>query len=367
MLPAEDQLRQQTGPYKILEKLGEGGMGLVYLAEQKSPVRRRVAIKVIKLGMDTKEVIGRFETERQALAMMDHPNIAKVFDAGVTATGRPFFVMEYVPGVPLTNYCDRHRITVHGRLELLRPICHAVHHAHQKGIIHRDVKPSNILVMILDGEPFPKVIDFGVAKATNQRLTERTVYTEQGKLIGTPAYMSPEQAEMTGLSVDATTDIYSLGVILYELVSGILPFDPGELQHAGLDGIHRIIREVEPPRPSTQIGLLGEKALQVAARRRTEPALLERRVRGDLDWIVMKALEKDRTRRYPSAARFAEDIQRYLDGDPVEAGPPSVVYRLQRLRLKEEQELYQCLDLRARGIDTQLDAGDALTEEGTGR
>jgi len=306
----------------------------VYLAEQEKPVRRKVALKIIKLGMDTKEVIGRFEAERQALAMMSHPNIAKVFDAGTTQQGRPYFVMEHVPGEPITNYCDRHRLTTKERLELFIPVCQGIHHAHQKAIIHRDVKPSNILVMVQDGKPVPKVIDFGVAKAIEHRLTERTVFTEQGQLIGTPGYMSPEQAEMTGLNVDTTTDVYSLGVLLYELLVGAPPFDPESMREAGLDAIQRMIREVDPPKPSTRISGLGDEATTVAQKRRAEPATLERQLRGELDWIIMRAMEKDRNRRYTSASEFAADVSRMLNHEPVLASPSSTSYRFKKFVLR---------------------------------
>ena len=326
----------QIGPYKILEPLGEGGMGIVYLAEQQQPIRRRVALKVIKLGMDTREVVARFESERQALALMDHPHIAKVFDAGASDDGRPYFVMEYVPGERITDYCDRHRLSNQARLQLFGDVCGAIQHAHQKGLIHRDIKPSNVLVMVQDGRPVPKVIDFGVAKATNQRLSEKTVFTRQGMLIGTPEYMSPEQAEMSGLDVDTTTDIYSLGVLLYELLVGALPFDSAALRQAGYAEIQRIIREEEPVRPSTRLSSLGATASEVAARRRTDLRSLQRQLRGDLDWITLKAMDKDRTRRYASASELAADIQRHLGDDPVVARPPSAAYRLQKLLKKNK-------------------------------
>jgi WD40 repeat protein len=305
-------------------------MGMVYLAEQQKPVRRRVALKVIKLGMDTKEVIARFESERQALALMSHANIARIFDAGSTEEGRPYFAMEYVPGETITEYCDKHRLSIRERLALFIEICRAIHHAHQKAIIHRDVKPSNILVMIEDDRPVPKVIDFGVAKATTQHLTERTVFTEFGELVGTPEYMSPEQLEMTGLDVDTTTDVYSLGVLLYELLVGALPFDPKTLREAGWDGLRRLIREVDPPRPSTRITEAGERAAEVAARRHTEIDTLRKLVHGELDWITMRALEKDRTRRYQSASELAADVERYLTDEPVQASPPSTAYRFRK-------------------------------------
>src|SRR5262245_50337583 len=330
VMPAGEETVPPVGPYRPLQKLGEGGMGEVWLAEQTEPIRRKVALKLIKAGMDTKHFVARFEAERQALALMDHPTIARVFDAGATPRGLPYFVMEYVQGEPITAYCDRQRLTMRERLELLSRICEGVQHAHQKGIIHRDLKPSNVLVAIQGGRPVPKIIDFGVAKATAQRLTERTMYTELGALIGTPEYMSPEQAEMTGLDVDTRTDVYALGVILYELLTGALPFDPKELRAAGFDEIRRRIREVDPPRPSTKVSTLGERATESARRRGTEPAKLVSRLRGDLDWITMKALEKDRTRRYGSPMELAADIARHLGDEPVQARPPSVAYRTRK-------------------------------------
>jgi serine/threonine protein kinase/tetratricopeptide (TPR) repeat protein len=322
---------ERIGPYRILETVGEGGMGVVYLAEQERPVRRRVALKVIRLGMDTKDVVARFEAERQALAMMDHPNIAKVFDAGATDQGRPYFVMEYVPGELITRYCDRHRLPIRERLGLFAQVCQAIHHAHQKAVIHRDVKPSNVLVSIQDNKPVPKIIDFGIAKATSHRLSERTVFTEQGHLIGTPEYMSPEQAEMTGLNVDTRTDVYSLGVMLYELLTGALPFDSMTLRRSGLEGIQKTIRESEPLKPSTQLSRLGEKSTAKAASRRTNIPALRKQLRHELDWITMRAMEKDRTRRYQSASELAADVHRYMIGDPVLAGPPSAIYRFKKL------------------------------------
>jgi serine/threonine protein kinase/tetratricopeptide (TPR) repeat protein len=321
------------GRYKLLQRIGEGGCGVVYMAEQEEPVRRRVALKIIKLGMDTKSVVARFEAERQALALMEHPNIAKVHDAGATETGRPYFVMELVRGVKITDYCDEKNLSTQERLDLFMQVCHAVQHAHQKGIIHRDLKPSNILVNIVDGLPVPKVIDFGIAKATNdQRLTDKTVFTAFEQFIGTPAYMSPEQAEISGVDVDTRSDIYSLGVLLYELLTGKTPFDAKELLQAGLDEMRRTIREKEPARPSTKVSTLGGDDLTTTAKRRgLEAPKLINALRGDLDWIVMKCLEKDRARRYETANGLAMDIQRHLGSEPVVACPPSRLYRFQKL------------------------------------
>jgi serine/threonine protein kinase/tetratricopeptide (TPR) repeat protein len=329
----------RIGRYKLLEQIGEGGCGVVFMAEQEEPVRRRVALKIIKPGMDSKSVIARFEAERQALALMDHPNIAKVFDAGATESGRPFFVMELVRGVKITDYCDRNSLTTEERLKLFIQVCHAVQHAHQKGIIHRDIKPSNILVTnTLEGEPLPVVIDFGVAKATtNQRLTDKTLFTAFEMLIGTPAYMSPEQAALTSVDVDTQSDIYSLGVLLYELLTGFTPFDTGELLKAGLDEIRRVIREQEPARPSTRLSKMTTADLTtVAQHRNAEPPRLVRTITGDLDWIVMKALEKDRSRRYETANGFALDVQRVLANEPISARPPSSLYRFQKIVLRNK-------------------------------
>ncbi len=282
------------GPYHTMGVLGEGGMGIVYLVEQREPVRRRVALKILKSGEAGSTVLARFESESQALALMDHPNIANVYDAGTTSAGRPYFAMEYVPGIPITEYCDRNLLGFRDRLTLFQQVCQGVHHAHQKGIIHRDMKPSNVLVMLQDGKPVPKVIDFGVAKAVNQRLVEKTLFTEIGMLIGTPEYMSPEQADLTGLDVDITTDIYSLGVLLYELLVGALPFDSATLRKAGYAQIQRIIRDGEPPKPSTRFSSMGDAAEEVARHRRSDVRTLTRLLRGDLEWITMKAIEKEK-------------------------------------------------------------------------
>ena len=331
--PVTEKPGDKIGHYKLLQQIGEGGCGVVYMAEQEEPIRRRVALKVIKLGMDTKQVVARFEAERQALALMDHPNIAKVLDAGATDTGRPYFVMELVRGIKITDYCDENHLSTEERLDLFVQICHAIQHAHQKGIIHRDIKPSNILVTVHDGKPLPKIIDFGIAKATTgQPLTDKTVFTAFEQFIGTPAYMSPEQAEMSTLDIDTRSDIYSLGVLLYELLTGKTPFDSRRLLEAGLDEIRRIIREEEPPRPSTRLRTLAaEEQTTTAIRRHTGASQLIQLVRGDLDWIAMKALDKNRTRRYETANALALDIERHLDDEPVEAHAPSQFYRLQKL------------------------------------
>ena len=319
------------GKYKLLEQLGAGGFGVVYMAEQKEPVKRRVALKIIKVGMDTREVVARFEAERQALAIMDHPNIAKVHDGGATDTGRPYFVMELVRGVEITKYCDEKNLSTRERLNLFTQVCHAVQHAHQKGIIHRDLKPSNILVTVNDGVPVPKVIDFGIAKATQLELTEKTVFTRFHQFIGTPAYLSPEQADISSVDIDTRSDIYSLGVLLYELLTGKTPFDGKELLKIGLDEMRRTIREKEPERPSTRVSTLGADELTTTAKRRgVEPPKLANGLRGDLDWIVMKCLEKDRARRYETASGLANDIERHLSNEPVSASPPESWYRFQK-------------------------------------
>jgi len=320
----------EIGNYRLLKQIGEGGFGTVFMAEQRAPVQRKVALKIIKLGMDTRQVIARFEAERQALAMMDHANIAKVLDAGATNTGRPYFVMELVTGDPITTYADERQMTIPQRLHLFIQVCHAVQHAHHKGVIHRDLKPSNVLVSTQDDRPHVKVIDFGIAKATEQRLTDRTLFTELGQFIGTPAYMSPEQAERSGLDVDTRSDVYSLGVLLYELLTGTTPFDTKTLRGANLTEIQRMIREHEPQWPSTRLSTLGNSLPGVAQLRGLEPRKLGTALRGDLDWIIMKALEKDRTRRYETVSGFAMDIERFLNDEPVEATPPSAAYRFRK-------------------------------------
>jgi serine/threonine protein kinase/tetratricopeptide (TPR) repeat protein len=327
------------GPYKLLEPIGEGGFGVVFMAEQQQPLRRKVALKVIKPGMDSRQVVARFEAERQALALMDHPHIARVLDGGATATGRPYFVMELVRGVPITEHCDRHHLSVPERLALFISVCQAVQHAHQKGIIHRDLQPSNVLVTLHDGTPVVKVIDFGVAKAIGQQLTEKTLFTNFLQMVGTPLYMSPEQAEMSGLDVDTRADIYSLGVLLYELLTGTTPFDRERLRAAGFDEIRRIIREEEPAKPSTRVSTVGAAASTASANRQCDPDRLSRLLRGELDWIVMKCLEKDRRRRYDTANGLAQDVRRYLNGEPVEAAPPSAGYKLRKFAVRHRKSL----------------------------
>jgi len=323
----------RIGPYKLLQLIGEGGFGSVFLAEQERPVARKVAFKIIKLGMDTRQVIARFEAERQALALMDHPNIARVLDAGATETGRPYFVMDLVKGDPIAEYCDKNNLGIEERLDLFAQVCLAVQHAHTKGIIHRDIKPSNVLVATVDGRPVAKVIDFGIAKATASKLTEKTLFTEHRQLVGTPEYMSPEQAEGS-LDIDTRTDVYSLGVLLYELLTGTTPFDSRGLRSAAYAEIQRIIREVDPPKPSTRLSQATQTLASVAAKRQTEPRKLNALVRGDLDWIVMKALEKDRARRYETANGLAMDVRRYLSGEAVVAAPPSGAYRVRKFVMR---------------------------------
>ena len=324
------------GRFKLLSLLGEGGFGIVYLAEQKEPVRRKVALKVIKPGMDSKQVIARFETERQALALLNHPNIAQVLESGTTQAGRPYFVMEYVKGRPLNEHCDRKKLNIEERLKLFLQVCEAVQHAHQKGIIHRDIKPSNIMVSIEGEKAIPKIIDFGVAKAISQPLTQRTLFTEQGQLIGTPEYMSPEQAELTNPDIDTRSDIYSLGVLLYELLTGTLPFDRKIFREAAFDEILKTIREQEPPRPSMRLSSLGEEAEKAAQNRRTAVRTLTRRLHHELEWIPLKAMRKEPDRRYRTATEFADDIRHYLNGDALIAGPESVTYRLKKLVVRHK-------------------------------
>ncbi len=330
----------RIGPYKLLEQIGEGGMGSVYVAEQREPISRKVALKIIKPGMDTRVVVARFEAERQALALMDHPNIAKVFDAGATEAGRPYFVMELVKGKPITEYCDDEHLSMRERLELFITLCHGVQHAHQKGVIHRDLKPSNVLVEVHDVRPVPKIIDFGVAKAMGQHLTELTLHTGFEQMVGTPLYMSPEQAGLSSVDVDTRSDIYSLGVVLYELLTGHTPFEKDRLRTVSVDEIRRIIREVDPPRPSARISTLAAAELStISDRRHLEPGKLCQKLRGELDWIVMKAMEKDRNRRYETANGLAADVERYLRDEPVEACPPSSMYRLSKFSRRHRAPL----------------------------
>lgn len=320
-----------VGNYRLMEQIGEGGFGLVYVAEQQKPVKRQVALKILKPGMDSKEVVARFEAERQALAMMDHPNIAAVFDAGTTEVGRPYFVMELVRGISITDFCDQQKLNMQARLQLFVNVCKAIQHAHQKGVIHRDIKPSNVLVTSHDGVPVVKVIDFGIAKAIGQRLTDKTIYTRFTAMIGTPLYMSPEQAEMSGLDVDTRSDIYSLGVLLYELLTGTTPFDRQRLCEATYDELRKIIREEEPPRPSDRLTTLGRHESTLLSGPAEHGGQLLKLIKGDLDWIAMKAMEKDRQRRYETVGELAADVERYLNDDPVEARPPSSIYRLQKM------------------------------------
>lgn len=338
-VPATEQPGRMIGPYKVMEQIGEGGMGRVFVAEQQTPVRRKVALKVIRPAMGAHDVVARFEAERQALALMDHPHIAKVLDAGETESGYPYFVMELVRGIPLTEFCDRNRLSLRERLELFIDACQAIQHAHQKGVIHRDLKPTNLLVTLHDGRPVVKVIDFGVAKAISQPLTDKTIYSRFAQMIGTPLYMSPEQAELSGLDVDTRSDIYSLGVLLYELLTGTTPLAEERIKTVGFDEIRRIIREEEIPQPSARLSTLGEALAGVSMKRRTEPRTLSSLMRGDLDWIVGKALEKDRTRRYETAAALAADVRRFLNEEPVEARPPSAWYRFRKVARRNKVAL----------------------------
>jgi serine/threonine protein kinase len=356
------------GPYKLLEQIGEGGFGVVFMAEQQHPVRRKIGLKVLKPGMDSHQVVARFEAERQALALMDHPNIAKVLDAGESATGRPYFVMDLVRGLAITAYCDQAQLDPRQRLDLFVSVCRAVQHAHQKGIIHRDIKPSNVLVTLNDGTPVVKVIDFGIAKATGQQLTDKTLFTGFAQMIGTPLYMSPEQAALSNIDVDTRSDIYSLGILLYELLTGTTPLEKERLKEADYDELRRLIREEEPPKPSTRISTLGQAATTVSAQRKSDPQRLSRLFRGELDWIVMKALEKDRNRRYETASAFALDVERYLHDEPVLACPPSKAYRFRKFARKYRKLLataaaFAVLLLAATGVSLALAAWGFRAEQ----
>src|SRR3954452_3184773 len=337
--PITEQPGTVIGQYKLLQQIGEGGMGIVFMAEQTEPIQRTVAIKIIKPGMDSRQVIARFEAERQALAMMDHPNIAKVLDAGATESGRPYFVMDLVDGVPITRYCDEQQLDPRQRLELFIAICNGLQHAHQKGIIHRDIKPSNLLVITCDGRPVPKIIDFGIAKALHQKLTQETMFTQFGAVVGTLEYMSPEQTQRDAAGTDTRSDIYSLGVVLYELLTGSTPLESRTLRDADYAEVLRMIRESEPPRPSTRIGDSGAALAAISAHRKVDSRELGRLVCGDLDWIVMKALEKDRARRYATASDLARDVQRYREDEPVEARPPTARYRFGKFARKHRAAL----------------------------